>query len=361
MRFPSQCLRIEHLLIRRIESGEYPHNSFLPSENDLAAHFGAARNTVRKAIAALVEKGMILKSQGRMSKVNYPASLVSGLPRYLAWFWYLHPSVMTTNTIYFEMFKLMVEFAREEGLGVQIFDLNSPGKWQDDFLHDKSCVGAFSVGVSERTVSIEAINWLKTLPRLIAVNDTGGNPGCCLVSIDNYAGGRIAAEHLLDTGARNMILLHTHAEKDHPFQMRMQGFRDVVTARCGSSCTVKEFAVRENDWNSTISECETILQSNPDVEALFCLTDQLALNMLDAAARAGKKVPDDLLVMGFDGTYAGQHIATPLTSVSQPLEEVVRTALDLALEMDRGNGIITQRNILFPGKLLPGATTGKRR
>ena len=355
---------IVHLLLDKIESGEYPHNGVLPPETELAAAFHAARNTVRKAIARLAERGIIIKSQGKMSRIYYPAAEKRSPTRHLAWLWYLPPSGMTCNTVYFEIFKLMVEMARDAGVGIQLFALNPNSDWPPSGLLDNvNCIGYFSVGATPFTVGAKLLAQLRAIPGLITIDETDDAPGARVVSIDNYNSGKLGAEHLIyECGCRNIVLLHTDAETNMPFQERIRGCRDVA-ANSGEPVVLRQ-VIMEKDQNSgrAAQIREQFLLENRDVDALFCLTDAMALDMLESARKLNLRIPQDLAILGFDGIYAGQHVVPRLTTIAQPNYEVVRAALRLALE--RNGQAAAPCTLKFTGRLIYGDTTrpggGKR-
>ena len=126
---PNSSERIYQQLFSRIESGEYPYNSFLPSEHELALELNVSRNTIRKAILHLANENAVKKSQGRQSRVTYWSGGKAVQQQNLAWISYLKPQMLFSNQIYFEMFKIMVERARLYGYGIHFFDIDCQKDW----------------------------------------------------------------------------------------------------------------------------------------------------------------------------------------------------------------------------------------
>ncbi len=355
----SPSARIQRQLLERIESGEYPHNGFLPPETELAQTFHAARNTVRKAISALAERGFIVKSQGKMSRIHHPNAVGSGPGRCLAWFSYVSPELMATNIIYFEMFKIMVELAREEGLSVHFFDACDMACQGRENLRAPEWVGYFAVGTDRRILGDAMYDRLRQLPDLIGIDETGNNPGVCNVSIDNFASARLGADYLLDLGYRNLMMVNTSNQSSLPFQERARGFQAAVRERSKvhASASVMELE-NQCDLLDNARQFEELLQKYPSVDAFFATTDTIALQLLTAARRIGLNVPGDIGILGFDGIYAGQHVSPRLATIAQPLREVVAAALKLALGHSV-NSIQPPCNLRFPGRLIPGETLRK--
>ena len=349
---------IANLLLEKIESGEYPHNGVLPPETELAAMFHAARNTVRKAIAQLAEQGIILKSQGRMSRINFPAARRRRPERFLAWMWYMSPAGMTENIIYFEMFKTMVEFARDADLDLRMFYIGSNSKLPEAIFNDPRYVGFFAVGAARHTVGSEILEKLKNIPNLIAIDEADEQTGACTVSIDNYASGRLAACHLLgECGYRRIMIVHTSGEESFPFRERIRGFCDTAAEFADSTVDINVLPLLQASEESAIARQKLLQRARHQIDAIFCLTDLTALNMLECANSLAINVPCDLGIMGFDNIYAAEHVTPRLTTIAQPNGKVIKKALELALGIYNSPGTSLPKSVKFPGTLVYGQTT----
>ena len=356
-----QSLNIRNKILERIRSGIYSHNSFLPPETELAREFGVARNTLRKAIAALAESGFIEKSQGKMSRVCCPDNHKHNFASSLAWLSHLQPENMNGNAIYFEMFKLMVEKARARNIEVHFFSLSPHQPWDNSKLDFMKWTVIFAVGLTSKLVGGENIRILQQLPQLIAIDRTDDTLCLNSVSIDNYASSRLAVEHLLQCGYCRITFVNCRQQDNQAFKERFRGYSDMMEyAGLGQYIDKVEFdsdILLAYDNRPMLS----ILQSRPQTEVFFCSTDALAIKLLAAAAQLDLAVPDQIGIMGFDGIYAGQHITPRLTTVLQPLDAVVETALDMALKQSVSPVSTHQFSIKIPGKILIGQTTAERK
>jgi DNA-binding LacI/PurR family transcriptional regulator len=73
-----------------------------------------------------------------------------------------------------------------------------------------------------------------------------------------------------------------------------------------------------------------LLDRRPDIDAVFAASDLMAMGVLRGLRRAGRRVPEDVAVIGFDDSQAARHTDPPLTTVRQPVEEMgARTAREL--------------------------------
>jgi LacI family transcriptional regulator len=142
-------------------------------------------------------------------------------------------------------------------------------------------------------------------------------PGVSVVAVDNYAGGCMATEHLLEQGHRNIG--HISGPLDWwEARQRKAGWRDTLLA---AGVPETDLHSEEGSWSSASGEraIRRLLDSYPEMDAVFVGNDQMALSVLQTACRRGIAVPRDLAVVGFDGLSDTAHYWPPLTTVRQDL------------------------------------------
>ena len=76
---------------------------------------------------------------------------------------------------------------------------------------------------------------------------------------------------------------------------------------------------------------EALLAAQPDLDAVFCASDLLAAGALSVLVSAGRRVPDDVAIVGFDDSRAATLVWPELTTVRQPLAEMAMAAVDILL------------------------------
>ena len=84
---------------------------------------------------------------------------------------------------------------------------------------------------------------------------------------------------------------------------------------------------------------EELLASHPDLDSVFAASDVMAVAAMDVLARHGRRVPDDVAVVGFDNTAAAQGAIPPLTTVVNPVAEMARGAVGLLLGLLDGRDV----------------------
>lgn len=176
-------------------------------------------------------------------------------------------------------------------------------------------------------------NWLRKktphLPVPIIYLSMETHSDLPIVAIDNALGGRLAGEHLVTQGYRAIGLI-TGPLDWWEARQRVQGFQEVMHA---ASLSVDEKQIANGDWTATSGErcLQKLLHQFPEMEAVFACNDQMALGALQTAHRLGRRVPEDLAVVGFDDIPEASYFWPSLSTVRQPLVELgCRAVLELS-------------------------------
>lgn len=166
-----------------------------------------------------------------------------------------------------------------------------------------------------------------------------GEPGAAYpsISIDNYAGACKAVRHLLDQGRRRIAHISGPLEWWEAEQ-RLFGWRDALQ---GAGLPGDPAHWRSGNWSSASGEKAflELLESYPEMDAVFAANDQMALGLLHAAHQRGIRVPEQLAVVGFDDLAEAAFFSPALTTVRQDLRTLgtlaVRKVLQLACSGER--------------------------
>jgi DNA-binding LacI/PurR family transcriptional regulator len=177
-----------------------------------------------------------------------------------------------------------------------------------------------------------------------------GTYGICL---DDEAVGKAAAHHLVDQGYRKMAFLGGFPGVSVSVD-RETGFRMGLAERGLTVCRV-EYA-GENTYDLGRAAGQRLLAGSDAPDAVFCVNDQVAIGLMDAATRdVGLKIPSQLGVVGVDNIWMARTAQYNLTTIAQPLDEMADAMISLILgtaeTSDRGDTILLQ------GTLVPGDST----
>jgi len=180
---------------------------------------------------------------------------------------------------------------------------------------------------------------------------------CCSVSVDDFAGGRIAVDHLLSIGRRRIGFVGNLA---------MQQVADRLS---GAMAAIKDFGpeaqliMLESDDMSVISGRqvgdkirEAAATDRPD--AIFASNDLLALGLVQAFVLNGNiSVPKDIAIIGYDDIAWAEAAVVPLTSIRQPSRLIGETAIDLVLDEINGGAEHKHQQVTFQPELVVRGST----
>lgn len=146
------------------------------------------------------------------------------------------------------------------------------------------------------------------------------HPHYTTVSIDNYRGACLAVEHLARAGRRRIGMISGPMDWLEARQ-RWQGWADTM-ARLGAPVSDKQWCA--GNWSSASGGAAfaRLVQTYPEMDAVFASNDQMALGVLHYAYTRGIRVPEDLAVVGFDDLSEAAQFCPALTTVRQPLREL---------------------------------------
>jgi len=155
--------------------------------------------------------------------------------------------------------------------------------------------------------------------------------GITSISTDNYQGAVVATQHLLDCGRKKIGHISGPLGWWEANE-RKRGWRDTLTE---AGFDVLEQHYTEGNWSSASGEkaFRQLLDSFPDMDAVFVANDQMALSALREAHRRGIQVPEQLAVIGFDNIAESAYFYPSLTTISQDLQSLGEQAVQNVVEM----------------------------
>ncbi|GAA4467801.1 LacI family DNA-binding transcriptional regulator [Phytohabitans houttuyneae] len=172
------------------------------------------------------------------------------------------------------------------------------------------------------------------------------------VRIDNAAGARLATQHLLDLG--HATVHHVAGPTDWPeARERIEGWRGTLYA-AGAPVP----PVEAGSWSAQSGyEQGQALARDPAVTAVFCGNDQIALGVLRALQEAGRRVPQDVSVVGFDDMPDSGYFLPPLTTIHQDFAELGRRSLGVLLDQIKQSDQRPPDHVLLSPELVVRAST----
>ena len=153
---------------------------------------------------------------------------------------------------------------------------------------------------------------------------------------DNRAVGRLAADYLIQQGCQTPAYIA--GRKDgQASQERQQGFLAAL-----DKASITPAAVLDNtdySHDAGFASAQTLLQCHPGVDGVFCACDALAMGALAAFRLAGIAVPESVRLIGCDNVPQAESAGVQLTTIAQPVEALVATALQALNQSIRGEAV----------------------
>jgi DNA-binding LacI/PurR family transcriptional regulator len=191
----------------------------------------------------------------------------------------------------------------------------------------------------------------QNLPLVVNGTPHTSNP-FAYVDSDNAGGAYAAVKHLVSSG-RKVIGKITGTLTNTAAEQRLDGY----LAACRElGLPETKSLVAEGDWSreAGISHAQKLLKKHPDLDAIFCSNDVMALGAITALQEAGKSVPEDVAVIGFDDSYLAQNSHPGLTSVRQDINGLGMEAAKMILALLRGEEVHSE---ILPCELVTRETS----
>jgi len=150
----------------------------------------------------------------------------------------------------------------------------------------------------------------------------------------DLVGARVATEHLIGLGRSRVALINGQKGLDNP-RDRLKGYRQALSSH---DLIFDPSLVKPGNWEpSSGFEMTMELMAQPEPpDAIFCANDLMAMGCIDALKQLGKRIPEDVAVIGFDDREIARFLHPPLTTLVLPQYEMGQTAAELLLDSAGG-------------------------
>ena len=163
-------------------------------------------------------------------------------------------------------------------------------------------------------------------------------PDAIVIDSDNYGGGRLAARALVEAGRRRLGIIAGPQDME-PARDRVRGWRDELT-----ELGIDQSPIVHGEFTlvSGSAAMARLLQRHPDLDGVFASSDLMASGAIRVLQAAGREVPTDVAVIGFDDVVIAGTMNPTLTTVRQPLEDMGRVAAETLLAVLKGHPVDRQ-------------------
>jgi LacI family transcriptional regulator len=302
-----------------------------PSIRDVAERAGVSLGTVSNVLnrpdkvseatrevvlAAIAELGFVRNSQA--------AQLRAGTSRSLGLI-----VLDLANPFFHEIARGIEDVATELGYALVLCNSDEQAAREDRYLQlleEQRVRGMLITPVGPMSERLDALRRRGTPTVLVDRHDP--RVDCCSVAVDDVAGGELAGAHLVALGHRRIAYV-TGPLSLRQCKDRLTGLRRAVADH---DVVVDVIEVPALKARHGYEAARALFDDGVSPTAVFCANDLLALGVLRAAVSTGRRVPDDIALLGYDDIEFAADAAVPLSSVRQPTLQIGRTAAQLLVE-----------------------------
>jgi len=182
----------------------------------------------------------------------------------------------------------------------------------------------------------------------------GYHPSAYHIISDDVSGGTQLMAHVLSLGHRRIGIIAVPEHMHFSIPRRMEGLR---TAAHAAGLDLGAMPIAYGDWSIPSGEscAAELLTAHPELTALVCLNDRMALGAIQTARALGRTVPDNLTVVGYDDIPNAALFAPPLTTIDQRAAQLGHTAAAMLFDVLRGG---SPAPLLMPTYLVVRQSSG---
>lgn len=295
-------------------AGKYPPDQPMPSEHELCARFAVSRTTVRHALADLANLGLIYKRHGSGTYAHrvqpQPLKPIGLLIR---------EAQKLSNPYFVDLIRGANTYLMSLGSYVSVIS-QSPAEWPSHLIQSLS--GVIVIPTPLQQADIDTLERWK-LPFVICTDALLDGP---TLSYDVKEAARRLTEGLLAMGHRRFGLISGHMQ--HGDRLKKDGIRDALTAAGLNYDDVPDYQTNF-DEQAGREAARALLRDHPEVTAIIASDDMLALIAIQVAQQAGRRVPAELSVAGFNDLAVSALFEPALTSVHFPVLDAGRLAAEV--------------------------------
>ena len=234
----------------------------------------------------------------------------------------------------------MLQFAREADVS---FLMESIDEKDDEFqtalrlMHEKRARGFIFIGsrLDERLEVLRGQDVPMVFATVNAVN--AGLPRAASVSIDDRRMGREAMEMLIRAGHTKIAIFGGSRNQGDGLADRYIGAREACE-QAGVPFDETRYVETRFSLEDAYNAARNFFATRSDTTAVFAMSDMVAMGVIRALKDIGRRVPEDVSVVGVDGVEMGKYFIPSLSTIVQPQEEIARQSVDVLLDMMEHNG-----------------------
>lgn len=209
------------------------------------------------------------------------------------------------------------------------------------FRHEQMKLAKLTVPFVFSTIGIEA-------------SGDGNEAAYSNIAVDDRAESKKMTEYLLGLGHRKIAIITEGSEEPSVGQLRLEGYEEAFREHGMEVDSHMIWYVQEDIPHYSLENgyltAKKILAADTGATAIYATADLLAIGACRAILEAGKRIPEDISVVGYDGISLGEYYNPKLTTIKQPAGDMAKETISLLLNVIEGRE--SHRQIIFEAKLL---------
>jgi len=348
-RFIPKYYQLQRALRQMVEERSLKAGDLMPSENELLKEYKVGKNTIRHALANLVNEGFLSREQGRGTYVSDPTSARHGIGNSKQ-IGVIVPDV--TQYFFPRIVRGIEDEAHNQNCHMILCnndnDVEKTVFYIHRFVRENNVIGLIVAPVQSDSYFDDNTRLIKELNEsglpFVLIDRYVEDSNADYVLSDNMEGGYQATVHLIKAGHRRIgFMMESECSTGND---RLRGYKKALS----------EYGI---EFDNTLISASTYLMEKAgrfDMEyfltipnrptALFACNDLVAKGALEVIKDAGLSVPDDFALVGYDNLDFSRILDVPLTTVAQPGYEMGQVATQLLMDKIRGNGEKSKKIIL---------------
>jgi LacI family transcriptional regulator len=209
----------------------------------------------------------------------------------------------------------------------------------------------------DRVMTEDEVGELSRRIPVVLLAGSGGSSAAITVRVDNEQAMRSLAEHFIDVHHVKRVGFVSGHEGSPDSRARATAFKEAIEE---GGVTLADVDILKSDWTSAGGESAMrarLARDEPLPEVFACANDQTAVGVIYALHAAGVRVPEDILVTGFDDITLTRYFKPPLTTIRQSGSLLGEVAVD-ALVATLDNSELAERTIVLPTELVVRESCG---
>ncbi len=236
--------------------------------------------------------------------------------------------------------------------------LSTPRLTRDDSI-DEHYLRLIQSGYIDGAITLDNVPFASVLDPIhkkgIPVVNIGYHPTDYYIRSDDYGGGRLLMDHVLDLGHRAIGIIGIPHDLNFTTTYRIDGLRDAANAR---GIDFDALPNVEGDFSiaSGAACAACLLEKHSDITAIICLNDRMAMGAIQQMRRFNRFIPEDISVVGYDGIAMADFFDPPLTTVSQQAPALGRAAARMLFD------VLNRKSpdpLVFPVELIARQSSGQ--